>query len=345
LGKRAKVVNVVVNTFGNYLGMEKGCIVLRDKNKSEHRYPLFEAEIGEVVLTSGNAVSTGALTALGFWGIDVLIATRNGRPIAMLKNLEDDAHVKTRIKQYEALNNGKGIDVAKQIVYAKIFGQNQILKKYGLRQYDLLSIKERIAQVVTVNPTLFRKQLCDVEAKCSRIYFNQIFTLFPFDLKPDNRRTFQAYDGINNLFNLAYELLFWKCYRALSKVHLEPHLGFVHVLNVGRPSLVCDFEELYRYLIDDLVIDYGRKLSANDFVAKTETFNGKKGKRIYLNKKRNEQFLHNLHAYFQTKLEIPRIMHGDKQEIETLISEEALLLAKYFRGEKPRWIPRIADLQ
>jgi len=70
----------------------------------------FEDRIGEVVLKSGNLVSTGVLSALGFWEIDVLITTRNGYPIAMLKNLEDDAHVKTRICQYEralgCLENG-----------------------------------------------------------------------------------------------------------------------------------------------------------------------------------------------------------------------------------------------
>ena len=129
MGRRVKVVNLVVDTYGNFLGMDKGCIILRDKNKKEKKYPLFEAEIGEVVLTSGNMISTGALTALGFWGIDVVIATRTGRPIAMLKNIEDDSHVKTRISQYEAIKNGKGIDIAKQIVIAKILGQNQVLKK------------------------------------------------------------------------------------------------------------------------------------------------------------------------------------------------------------------------
>jgi hypothetical protein len=41
---------------------------------------------------------------------------------------------------------------------------------------------------------------------------------------------------------------------------------------------------------------------------------------------------------------IPRIRMGEKQEIETLISEEALLLAMYLRDEKPEWKPRIAKL-
>jgi hypothetical protein len=62
MGKRAKVVNLVVDTYGNFLGMDKGCILLRDKNKKEQKYPLFEAEIGEVVLTSARDASSRAYT-------------------------------------------------------------------------------------------------------------------------------------------------------------------------------------------------------------------------------------------------------------------------------------------
>jgi hypothetical protein len=34
--------------------------------------------------------------------------------------------------------------------------------------------------------------------------------------------------------------------------------------------------------------------------------------------------------------------HGKSQAVETLISEEAQLLAKYLRNENKVWIPRIA---
>jgi len=36
---------------------------------------------------------------------------------------------------------------------------------------------------------------------------------------------------------------------------------------------------------------------------------------------------------------------GDQQEIETLINEEAFLFARYIRGEKTNWIPRVAELK
>ena len=36
----------------------------------------------------------------------------------------------------------------------------------------------------------------------------------------------------------------------------------------------------------------------------------------------------------EPKVEIPRIMRRERQEIETLINEEAMLFAKFLRGEK-----------
>ena len=339
---KVKTVKIVLDSFGSFLGMEKGCIVLRDKKGNTTKYPLFEAEIGEVVLKSGNMVSTGVLTALGFWEIDVLITTRNGRPIAMLKNLEDDAHVKTRICQYEALKNGKGAYVAKQIVLSKILSENGVLKKYALRQHDVMGVKERINRIEVENLTSLRRRLVAIEGRCGKRYFQEIFKLFPKKLRPRSRRTFHAYDGINNLFNLAYELLFWKCYRALSKAHLETYLGFVHSLVPERPSLVCDFVEIYRYLIDDFLIGYSKNLKPRDFKAKTEMYNGKKGKRIYLKKAKTRELTKELHEFFMRKVNVPRFRHGNKQEVESLINEEAILLALYLRNRRDSWVPRIA---
>lgn len=47
-----------------------------------------------------------------------------------------------------------------------------------------------------------------------------------------------------------------------------------------------------------------------------------------------------LNDYFESIIEIPRIKVGEMQTIETLINEEALLLAEYFRDEKGDWKPR-----
>ena len=127
--KVRKLQKIILDKQGSYLGMEKGCFTVKDRTGNVKRFPLFEKEIGEVVLKSGNCVSTGALASLGFWDIDVLITTQKGRTVAMLKSLDNDDHVDTRIQQYEALKDGRAFRDCKIIVLTKIEGQNKVLSK------------------------------------------------------------------------------------------------------------------------------------------------------------------------------------------------------------------------
>jgi len=71
----------------------------------------------------------------------------------------------------------------------------------------------------------------------------------------------------------------------------------------------------------------------------------RKGKREYLNDTETRRMTKELQEYFESKVEIPLIRHGKRQKIETLINEEALLLAKYLRNEKLTWNPRITTIK
>jgi CRISPR-associated protein Cas1 len=324
--------------------MEKGCFIVRDKKGNKTRYPLFEKEIGEVQIRSGNLLSSGALTSLAFWQIDTLLLTGRGRPVAIIKSLEDESHVKTRIAQYKSLDNGKFSEIAKQFVIAKIEGQNQVLSKYGLRRLDFLHI-DRAKELETTDPRNLRYRLTSIESRCAKLYFDQVFQLFNPLLRPKGRKKFKAYDGLNNLFNLGYEILSWKIHLALTKAKLEPFLGYLHSLQWKKPSLICDFEELYRYRIDDFVIKFALKLKQKDFILKKENFSSnKKGKREYLNDQKTKRFMKSLNHYFESSVKVPRIRVGKKQELESLIVEKAFLFAKYLRDEKKHWTPRIASL-
>ena len=68
----------------------------------------------------------------------------------------------------------------------------------------------------------------------------------------------------------------------------------------------------------------------------------RKGKREYLNDVETGRMMGELEEFFRLKVDIPLIRHGKRQRIETLINEEALLLAKYLRDERDTWTPRIA---
>ena len=169
-----------------------------------------------------------------------------------------------------------------------------------------------------------------------------VFGLLPEPIRPESRKNFQAYDGTNNIFNLGYEMLSWKVHKVLIKAKLESYLGFLHSVQYGKPSLVCDFMEIYRYLIDDFLLEFCRELGAKDFVVKTEVANRNKiGKREYLSNQLTRVLMNNLEGLFDSMVDIPRIKFGNKQSIDTLINEEALLFAKYLRNESKVWIPRL----
>jgi len=85
----------------------------------------------------------------------------------MMRGLDDDSHVKTRVSQYEALNNGKGYEIAKQLVASKIRGQNILLTKHSLK-LRIIAFKEKIEVLETVDLESFRKRITGLEGKFRR---------------------------------------------------------------------------------------------------------------------------------------------------------------------------------
>ena len=81
-------------------------------------------------------------------------------------------------------------------------------------------------------------------------------------------------------------------------------------------------------------------MKKKDFTTKIESMSRKRmGKREYLNDTETRRMMKELEKYFALRVDIPLIRHGKRQRIETLINEEALLLARYLRGELETWIP------
>jgi CRISPR-associated endonuclease Cas1 len=342
--KGNKVLSLALES-GSFLGRSEGCLTVRDCKGQTQKYPLVSDELGQIEVRSGSTISVGAMVSMAYWGIDLVVSTARGRPVGVLKSLDNSAHVLTRVFQYETLKTAKALGIAKRFVLSKLRGQDQVLSKYGLRRNDY-AVVESINKLETKTLAVLQRQLRTIEGHASKTYFQQIFGLFPESLRPKKRQTFKAYDRANNLFNLGYTTLSWKVHLALLGAKLEPYLGYLHWINWGTPALVCDFEELYRYLVDDYVLGYALKLSDKDFVLKDTDYGfNKKGKREYLREDLNKAFFKGLNDYFTRSVEVPRIRKGRRQKIETLINEEALLFAKYLREEIPTWNPRIANLK
>ena len=340
--KITKTEKIILNPYGKHLSTNKISFIVKNKKEQLEKIPFYK--VSEIVLTTGNSVSTNALFWASIYDIDILLLSPTGKPLGMFKSLKNNTHVKTRVCQYEAYRNRKGVEIAKQFVLGKIDAQTEILKKHRLLPFEAseLPSKEVISRFYGKNVDSIRHKLTTIEAHYTKHYFNQIFKLFPKNLRVKRRESLGAYEPLNNLLNLAYEILAWKILKALTKAKLEPNLGFLHSIQPHKPSLVCDFQELYRSFIDDFLINYTKNLKRKDF---KHEYGRAKTPRMFLKHPQSSHLIQALNNFFETRVNIQRIKkHGRKQKLETLINEETRLIAKYIRNEKPSWEPRIPTI-
>jgi hypothetical protein len=68
------------------------------------------------------------------------------------------------------------------------------------------------------------------------------------------------------------------------------------------------------------------------------------GKRVHLCEYETNGLAEGLNELFQGKVDVARIRNGSRQSLDTLINEEAYLLAQYLRNEKPSWTPRLVSV-
>jgi len=103
--------------------------------------------------------------------------------------------------------------------------------------------------------------------------------------------------------------------------------------------------ELCRYLVEDFLIQNSASFKRKDFKMKYEDYSkNKAGQREYLNNSKTTDLTRKLYSYFESTIGVERMRHGRRQTVETLINEEAFLLAQYLRDEHETWTPRIVNM-
>ena len=142
-------------------------------------------------------------------------------------------------------------------------------------------------------------------------------------------------DRVNCLLSFLYTLLVHDVSAACQSVGLDPQVGFLHRDRPGRPSLALDLmEDLRSILVDRLVLSLlnRRQILANDFqisVSGAVKMKEKGRKTVivaYQERKKSEV----LHTFL-----------GEKVAMGLLPHIQALLLARYLRGDIDAYVPYI----
>lgn len=321
-------MQIILNDFGEYLSIRNNNTFAVYKNKKLIREIPFH-HVTQVVLSSGNTLSTTALAFCGFYNIDVLLISKSGKPLSMLMPLKSESRAKTRIKQYQAYFNHKGVEIAKALVKTKIENQAVFLERHG---FNVEGFRVKLDKLKGKNVKEVRTTLTGIEGRCSGLFFRRYIKLFPKCLRPSLREKRYARQPMNNVLNFSYEILKGEIYKSVINAHLDPYIGFLHSLEFGKPSLVCDMQELFRIVIEQFVLDYATTLDPKDSFEM-------KGERAFLTTKEKNRLIRETNKLFSSRIKHHRLTFGKRCEIRTAIKEEPTKLALYIRNQKPTYEP------
>ena len=231
------------------------------------------------VAVFGNVqVTTQALSELLERGIPLALYTRHGR---LKGHLVPDVskNVPLRVAQYRmALDDAASLGMARATVRAKILNGIVLLSDYRAHYPSdtLASACEAMRRMAgNIAGARDHAELLGYVGAAAAGYFGAFPEMNRSGLPFDGRRKHPATDPINGLLSLGYTLAMNEIRALVEGAGMEPHLGFLHRVDYGRPSLALDLLEPFRApLVDRLALklvnertlteaDFGKRLTGD----------------------------------------------------------------------------------
>lgn len=251
-------------------------ILVEKEGKTLLEIPLRQTD--SVAVFGNVQATTQALSELLDRGIPLVLYTRHGRlkghlVPALSKN------VALRVAQYRmAVDDAASLGIAKATVRAKILNGIELLADYrGHYPSDTLaSACEAMRRIEgNIAGAGDHAELLGYEGSAAAVYFGAFPEMNRSGLPFEGRRKHPATDPINGLLSLGYTLAMNEIRGLAEGAGMEPHLGFLHRVDYGRPSLALDLLEPFRApLVDRLTLklvnertlteaDFGKRLTGD----------------------------------------------------------------------------------
>lgn len=321
-----------VQEQGAYIGKKGHTIIIRKDGKELASARL--KDISQVVLCGNVQISTQTLHQLCEASIPVVYLSTghwfygvtNGLG---LKNAFD------RAAQFRVVQDPSAcLAFARQLVGDKGVNQRAFLRRNGQPSDDAL--RDMADLIKSAGQATSIASLLGIEGGIARLYFQSFHTLLrsrdlpsEWDFNARNRRP--PRDPINAMLSFAYAMLVRECTVALIGEGLEPHWGLYHQPRHGRPALSLDIMEPLRPLIADSAV----LTAINTGMVRANHFQqtgsgcllqpaGRKGLIQAFDARLNQMVTHPVFDY--------------RCSWRVAIRLHARLLARYFRGEIPKYL-------
>ncbi|MEM4717794.1 MAG: CRISPR-associated endonuclease Cas1 [Desulfurococcaceae archaeon] len=316
---------ILISGYGVRLRYRRGVLIVEPRGEDKQEVPIINVD-QVVIATSGVWLSSKLVRKLVEHGVDIVFLDTRGLPIGRVYPPFVNRTVETRRSQYLAYNTHRGIHAAREIVFAKLSNQAMLLKKYYYYT-EIQEIREASTRVASIAHKVrelegslseLKEKLRVLEAEAARIYWSGYAILLPRDLSFEGRDQ-DSTDPVNTSLNYAYGILYGECWKALVLAGLDPYAGFIHEDRSGKPTLVFDFVEMFRFIADASLLALfrrGWKPSVNNAILDYES---------------RRKIVENIHSF----IEKTKTTYIDEAPVnlKQVIKKVALALASYLRGE------------
>ena len=216
-------------------------------------------------------VTTQAMSVLLEEGIPLALLTRHGRPKGHLVP-EASRNVPLRVAQFRrSLDEAASLKLARAVVEAKLDNTRATLDDYRSNYPgpELAGSSRRLRELAaTTTGAATHAELMGIEGAGAALWLECFKKLNRSELPFEKRMKRPAADPVNALLSLGYTLLTGELRALAEAAGLEPHVGFLHGVDYGRPSLALDLVEAFRASVIDrltLTLLNQRAFTAGDF--------------------------------------------------------------------------------
>lgn len=324
-----------VTTQGAYLSKEGESVVVKVDQEARLRVPIHT--LGGIVCFGQVSCSPYLMGFCAERDVAVSFLSENGRFLARVQG-PVSGNVLLRREQYRRADNDEtSAEIAKSVLMGKIANCRTVLQR-ALRDHENKIDGDKLRQVSKLLAGSLQSlklerslnSIRGIEGDAAHLYFSVFDHLIisqkeDFIFRQRNRRP--PLDKVNCLLSFLYTLLAHDVRSALESVGLDPSVGFLHRDRPGRPGLALDLMEEFRPVIADRLALSLINLSK---VNKKGFRQAETGAVLMDDDTRKTLLV----AYQQRKQD--EIIHpflGEKVTVGLLFHTQALLMARYLRGD------------
>lgn len=333
---------VFVTTQGAYLSREGETVLVSSDGEKKLQLPVHT--LGGIVCFGRVSCSPPLMGLCAERQVCISFLTENGKFLARVQG-PASGNVLLRREQFRRADDERhSASLAQSFVLGKVANSRIVLQR-GRRDHPgdggdaiasaLLSLSRVLAELQEPQElALVRGR----EGEAARIYFGVFGHLVTaqkesFFFHERSRRP--PLDNVNALLSFLYTLLVHDIVAALESVGLDPAVGYLHRDRPGRPGLALDLMEEFRaFLVDRLVLSLINRQQVS-----ADGFHRSESGGVVMDDSTRKAVLIAWQKRKQEEIQHPFL--GEKVPIGLLPYVQALLLARYLRGDLDGYPPFI----